>query len=146
MQKRIALGLAGTAILAAFLAGWPKHAVNAAQSQIELTQTVFDARGCKDCHSVSSNGTLGFTDKGKRLGQDFEGCSRMLAAMNLIAQVEPGQRSAQQRQIATRFDEFGCGFCHKITPGKLGLTEVGSKLGNLHLKCVSVDSCCRRPS
>jgi hypothetical protein len=94
---------------------------------------------------MGSNGSLGFTDKGKQLGQDFEGCSRMLAAMNLIAQVSEPERSPQQRQIAARFDEFGCTFCHRITPGKVGLTEVGAKLGNLHLKCVAIDSCCRRP-
>ena len=136
---RIAISLAGAALLGAVILAWP-----AATSQAGLTQTVFTTRGCQDCHTVSGNGTLGFTAKGKRLAQDFEGCSRMLAAMNLVALVDPGQRSPQQRQLATRFGEFGCGFCHKITPGKLGLTEIGSKLGNLHLKCVAVDSCCRR--
>jgi hypothetical protein len=73
---------------------------------------------------VSNNGTPGFNQKGKQLGHDFEGCSQMLAAMNLIAQVDQDQHSPQQRRIAARLDEFGCGFCHKITPGKLGLTEV----------------------
>ncbi len=68
----------------------------------------------------------------------------MLAEMNLVALVDPAQRSQQQRQIAARFNDFGCGFCHKITPGKLGLSEIASRLGNLHLKCVAVDSCCRR--
>lgn len=162
-MKRVALGLTGTAILAGLIVAWPKIAARAhhpavsastasaqpaaaAASQIELTQYVFDTRGCNDCHTVSSNGTLGFNEKGKQKGRDFEGCSRMLAAMNLIAQVDPNDRSEQQRQIAARFDEFGCTFCHRITPGKVGFTEVGSKLGNLHLKCVAVDSCCRRPS
>jgi hypothetical protein len=151
MQKRLALGLAGAALLAAGIIAWPKiaaratHPATAAQNQIDLTQYVFATGGCSDCHTVSSNGTLGFNDKGKRMGQDFEGCSRMLAAMNLIAQVDFDQRSPQQRQIASRFDEFGCGFCHRITPGKVGLTAAGAKLGNLHLKCVAIDSCCRRP-
>ncbi|HLK51267.1 MAG TPA: hypothetical protein VKT49_24165 [Bryobacteraceae bacterium] len=151
MVKRIVLSLAGVALLAGAIIAWPKFASRtqhpaSAQDAMALTQSVFETRGCNSCHTVSSNGTLGFNEKGKRLGQDFEGCSRMLAAMNLIAQVDQDQRSPQQRKIAARFDEFGCGFCHKITPGKLGLTEVGSKLGNLHLKCVAVDSCCRRPS
>ena len=151
-MKRTAIGLAGCALLAGLILAWPKIAARAqdpaaaAQHQIELTQYVFNTNHCNDCHTVSSNGTLGFTDKGKQLGQDFEGCSRMLAAMNLVAQVSEDQRSAQETRIAARFEEFGCTFCHRITPGKLGLTEVGSKLGNLHLKCVSIDSCCRRPS
>lgn len=154
MAKRLALGLAGAVLVAGIISmivAWPKsvslsHPPAAAQDQAGLTQSVFETRNCKDCHTLSSNGTLGFTESGKQLGQNFEGCSRMLAAMNLIAQVDPDQRSSQQRQIAARFDQFGCGFCHKITPGKVGLTEVGAKLGNLHLKCVAVDSCCRRPS
>lgn len=63
----------------------------------------------------------------------------MLTAMNLIAQVPDSQRNTQQRQKAARFQAFGCTFCHKITPGKMGLTEVGAKLGHLHLGCVDVE-------
>src|SRR5579862_8642770 len=132
---RIALSLAGAVLVAAFFLAWPKLVPqhSAAGNPPDLTQTIFTTRGCQDCHTLSGNGTLGFTGKGKRLAQDFEGCSRMLAAMNLVALVDPGQRSQPQRQLAARFNDFGCGFCHKITPGKLGLTEIGSKLGNLHL-------------
>ena len=151
MRKRLALGLAGPVLVAGVILAWPRlasraHPTAAAENQAALTHSVFETRNCKDCHTLSSSGTLGFTESGKQLGQDFEGCSRMLAAMNLIAQVDPDQRSSQQQRIAARFDQFGCGFCHKITPGKVGLTEVGAKLGNLHLKCVAIDSCCRRPS
>jgi hypothetical protein len=133
-------------LLAVVLVAWPKLVAQrpVAAEVHDLTQSVFATHACRDCHTLGSSGALGFTAKGKRLGGDFEGCSRMLAAMNLIALVDPGRRSQQQRQIAARFDEFGCSFCHKITPGKLGFTEIGSKLGNLHLKCVAVDSCCRR--
>ena len=63
----------------------------------------------------------------------------MLTAMNLIAQVPDQQRSVQQRQRAARFEEFGCTTCHKIIPGKMGLTEVGAKLTHLHLGCVDVE-------
>jgi cytochrome c551/c552 len=94
------------------------------QDPIALAQSVFATRGCNDCHSVSNNGTPGFNQKGKQLGHDFEGCSQMLADMNLIALVDKDQRSPAAARIAARFDEFGCGFCHKITSGKLGLTEL----------------------
>jgi len=53
--------------------------------------------------------------------------------------VPEDRRSDQQRQKAQRFEEFGCTTCHKITPGKLALTEVGEKLTHLHLGCVDVE-------
>jgi hypothetical protein len=111
----------------------------AGKSQQELAQYVFDTHGCKSCHTVGQQGKLGFTERGRQIGKGFEGCISMLSAMNLIAQVPDGQRSAQQRQKAARFEAFGCTFCHKITPGKMGLTEVGAKLTHLHLGCVDVE-------
>ena len=113
--------------------------IAAHKSQQELARYVFDTHGCQSCHTVGQNGKLGFTARGKQVGQGFEGCISLLTAMNLIAQVPASQRSAQQRQKAARFEEFGCTFCHKITPGKLGLTEVGAKLTHLHLGCVDVE-------
>jgi hypothetical protein len=38
--------------------------------------------------------------------------------MTVIVQVPEQKRSAQQRQKAGRFEEFGCTACHKLTPGK----------------------------
>jgi hypothetical protein len=63
----------------------------------------------------------------------------MLTAMTVIVQVAADKRSPQQREKAERFQEFGCTACHKLTPGKLGLTEVGTKLAHLHLGCVDVE-------
>ena len=88
---------------------------------------------------MGQNGKLGFTEKGKQVGQGSEGCIAMLTAMTLIAQVPEDQRSPQQRQRAARFEESGCTFCHRIVPGKMGLTEVGSRLTDLHLGCVDVE-------
>ena len=59
--------------------------------------------------------------------------------MSVIAKVPEDQRSATQRRRAERFEEFGCAACHKLTPGKMGLTEVGAKLVHLHLGCVDVE-------
>jgi cytochrome c551/c552 len=111
----------------------------AGKSPRELAQYVFDTHGCKSCHTVGQNGKLGFTERGKQIGKGFEGCISMLTAMNLIAQVPDPQRSLQERQKAARFQEFGCTFCHKIIPGKMGLTDVGVKLTHLHLGCADVE-------
>ena len=111
----------------------------AGKSQREIAQYVFDTHGCKSCHVAGQDGKLGFTAKGREIGKGFEGCLSMLSAMNLIAQVPNDQRTPDQRRKAARFEEFGCTFCHKITPGKMGLTEVGAKLSHMHLGCVEVE-------
>src|SRR6266446_6929423 len=71
--------------------------IAANKSPKELAQYVFDNHGCKSCHTVGENGKLGFTEKGKQLTNGFEGCIRMLTAMNVIAQVPSNQRSADQK-------------------------------------------------
>ena len=109
------------------------------KSQQELARYVFDTHGCRSCHTVGQSGKLGFTDKGKQIGQGFEGCISMLTTMNRIAQVPDSQRSTAQRQKAARFEEFGCALCHKMASGKMGLTDVGAKLTSLHLGCVDVE-------
>jgi len=113
--------------------------VAAGKSQQELATYVFGTHGCKNCHTMGQNAKLGFTERGRERAKGFEGCISMLTAMNLIAQVPDDKRSLTQRQKAARFEEFGCTTCHKITPGKLGLTEIGTKLTHLHLGCVDVE-------
>jgi len=111
----------------------------AGKSQRDMAQYVFDNHGCTNCHTAGANGKLGFTAKGKQLSNGFEGCIRSLTAMNLIAQVPASQRSADQKTKAQRFDEYGCTLCHQIVPGKMGLTELGTKLTHMHLGCVDVE-------
>jgi cytochrome c2 len=111
----------------------------AGKSKKELAQYVFDTHGCQSCHTAGENGKLGFTERGKQLGNGFEGCIRTLTAMNVIAQVAPAQRSVDQKKTAQRFDEFGCTLCHQIVPGKMGLTQLGTKLTGMHLGCVDVE-------
>ena len=72
----------------------------------------------KDCHTLGQQGKLGLTKKGEQRAEGFEGCISTLKAMSVIAKVPANQRSATQRQRAERFEEFGCGACHKLTPGK----------------------------
>ena len=113
--------------------------VAAGKSPAELAKYVFDTHGCKSCHTIGHDGKLGYTDRGKERAKGFEGCINMLTAMTVIVQVPDERRTAQQRDRAQRFEEFGCTACHKLTPGKLGLTEVGAKLQHLHLGCVDVE-------
>jgi cytochrome c551/c552 len=166
--RRLPIVLAGSALLAGILFSLPQPAALAQQTQAppkaaksqpsaqtttatldrmtaagkspqELAQYVFETHGCKSCHNVGQNGKLGFTEKGKQVGQGSEGCISLLTAMNLVAQVRENERSPQQRQRAARFEEFGCTLCHRIVPGKMGLTEVGSRLTHLHLGCVEIE-------
>ena len=113
--------------------------IAAGKSQRELAEYVFNTHGCKGCHTMGGDGKLGVTAKGKQRAQGFEGCISMMTAMTVIVQIDKDQRSPQQRQKAERFEEFGCTACHKVTPGKLDLTELGSKLTHLHLGCVNVE-------
>lgn len=113
--------------------------VAAGKSSTELAKYVFDSHGCKSCHTMGHDGKLGFTPKGKERAQGFEGCINMLTAMTVIVQVPENKRTPQQRQKAERFEEFGCTDCHKLTPGKLDLTDVGAKLAHLHLGCADVE-------
>jgi hypothetical protein len=113
--------------------------IAAKKSRKELAQYVFDTQGCKRCHTIGDKGKLGFTETGKQLTTGFEGCIRMLTAMNVIAQLPANQRSADEKTKAQRFDEFGCTLCHKIVPGKMGLTALGTKLSYLHLGCADVE-------
>ena len=112
--------------------------ISAGKSRQELAQHLFDTHGCKGCHTIGKEGKLGFTSKGKEKAQGFEGCVSTLKAMSVVAKVPEGQRSATQRLRSQRFEEFGCATCHRVSPGEVGLTEVGKKLAHLHLGCVDV--------
>lgn len=112
--------------------------IAAGKSRHELAQHLFDTHGCKGCHTLGKEGKLGFTSKGKEKAQGFDGCVSTLKAMSIIAKVPEDRRSATQRLRSQRFEEFGCATCHRVSPGKVGLTEVGEKLAHLHLGCVDV--------
>ncbi len=109
------------------------------KSPRELAQYVFDTHGCRKCHTIGQDGKLGFTELGKQRATGFEGCIHLLTAMSEIVRVAEQKRSPQQREKVARFDEFGCTSCHKVSPGKLTLTEAGAKLKHLHLGCVEIE-------
>lgn len=108
-------------------------------SSDELAKYVFDHHGCNSCHTLGANGKLGFTERGKQVGKGFEGCISLLTSMNIIAQVKPADRSSDDKQKAATFQAFGCTTCHQITPGKLGLTNYGTKLKSMHMACTDVE-------
>jgi cytochrome c551/c552 len=105
----------------------------------ELASFVFERHGCKNCHTLGKDGKLGFTERGKAVGRNFEGCISLLTSMNVIAQEQEENRKPEEKEKAARFQQFGCTTCHQITPGKLGLTEYGTKLASLHMACTDVE-------
>jgi cytochrome c551/c552 len=109
------------------------------KSPDELASYVFESHGCKSCHTQGQGGKLGFTDRGKDVGKNFEGCISLLTSMNVIAQTKTANRTAEEKTKAARFQQFGCTTCHQIVPGKLGLTEYGKKLKSLHMACTDVE-------
>lgn len=120
----------------------PNHLTDAQMAKMssdELAHYIFEHHGCNNCHTMGANGKLGFTERGQQVGKGFEGCIALLTSMNVIAQVKSVDRSAEEKQKAARFQEFGCTTCHQITPGKLGLTSYGTKLKSLHLACTDVE-------
>ncbi len=115
------------------------HMIAEGKSPRELAQYVFDTHGCKKCHTIGRDGKLGFTELGKQRAVSFEGCIHLLTAVSEITRVAEQKRSPQQREKIVRFEEFGCTSCHKVSPGKVTLTEAGAKLKHLHLGCVEVE-------
>jgi cytochrome c551/c552 len=114
-------------------------------SSAELTRYVYDNHGCSTCHTLDAKWQLGFTERGKQLSKGFEGCASLLTSMNVIAQVQPADRSPDEKAMAARFQEFGCTTCHQIVPGKMALTKYGAKIRSLHLSGCTVDLCCATP-
>jgi len=158
-RKRLPLALGGAVLLAGLIvssaatnANGQSQAPTAEQTaatldrmiaahkdQEQIAQYVFNTHGCKSCHVLGQNGKLGFTSRGQEVGKDFEGCIRLLTDMNHIVKVPDAGRSDQERHKAARFQEFGCTFCHNVGKDKVGMTELGAKLSNLHLGCVDIE-------
>lgn len=110
----------------------------AGKNRKEAAQFVFATYNCSGCHTVGAKGESGFTPRGQEVKQQFVGCVPLLTAMNSIAQVPEAERTAAELRKAAQFNEFGCTFCHQVTPGRMGFTEIGTRLGFLHLGCPEV--------
>lgn len=127
-------------VTASATAGKPlTEAQIAHMSSDELAHYVFENHGCKNCHTMGASGKLGLTERGMRVGKDFEGCISLLTSMSVIAQIKKSDRSPEEKHKAVRFEEFGCTTCHQITSGKLRLTAYGAKLKSFHMACTDVE-------
>ena len=115
------------------------HAELAGKSFSQLAECVFEHHGCKNCHTLGSGKKLGLAERGKQVGKNFEGCISLLTAMTAIAQIKEENRSPAEKEKTAWFQEFGCTTCHQMTPGKLSLTEYGTKLASLHMACTEVE-------
>lgn len=114
--------------------------VAAGKSSHELAEFVFETENCKNCHTLGKDGKFGFTSWGAQIRQKSEGCISLLTAMNGMINVPEDQLTSEERIKKAHFKEYGCESCHQITPGKMGLTELGEQLSSLHLGCVEVQS------
>jgi hypothetical protein len=92
--------MAATTVWAQSLDAALDKMIAAGKSPRELAQFIFDAHGCKDCHTIGQKGKLGFTKKGEERAKGFEGCISTLKAMSIIAKVPEDQRSPTQRRRA----------------------------------------------
>jgi hypothetical protein len=109
------------------------------KSPDELAAYLFEHHHCNNCHTMGAGGKLGFNERGKEVGKNFEGCIALLTSMNVIAQVKPANRTEDENHKVARFEQFGCTTCHQIVPGKLGLTGYGQKLKSMHMACTDVE-------
>ena len=108
------------------------------KSPQELARFVFANYGCNGCHTLTGQEKFGFTERGNQLRQNFEGCISLLTSMNVLVHVPEAQWTAEERRKHAHFQEYGCMFCHQVSPGRMGLTEMGKKLVSLHLSCGEV--------
>jgi len=93
-----------------------------------LAKYVFQQHGCKNCHTLGTNGKLGLTERGMEVGKNYEGCVSLLTSMNLIAQLKDAERSNADKKTAARFQEYGCTACHpNCHAGKNGAYQLRSK-------------------
>ena len=104
----------------------------------EMAEFVFADYNCNSCHTLGKEGKFGFTSRGSQLRQQSEGCVALLTAMNVMIHVPEGERTPDEQRKYAHFQDYGCAFCHQVTPGRMGLTGIGAKLDAFHLSCPQV--------
>ena len=111
------------------------EAATAGKDSEAIAHFVLETYHCQDCHQINDEHKLILTDEMQQKAPPFQGCKPLLAGMNVIMQVPTADRTSDQQRMADQFQEYGCTFCHQISPGKLGLTDIGDKLGFFHQGC-----------
>jgi cytochrome c551/c552 len=114
--------------------------VTAAKGPLQIATYIFGNYGCKNCHTLGTEGKFGFTNEGEQLKSKSEGCISMLTAVHGIAAMPEVRRTAQDKEKLAHFDQYGCTACHHISYGVVDLTEVGIQLRNLHMACTDVEN------
>lgn len=103
-----------------------------------VAEYVFKTYECQGCHIATAEGSTGFTPRGNEARERFVGCVKLLTAVSTTLGADPKIWTADQRRKHQDFKDFGCTFCHAPSPGQMGFTAIGQKLGALHLGCVQV--------
>lgn len=112
--------------------------LTAASTPQEIATYIFANYSCENCHTISSSGKFGFTDRGQEIKGYSEGCPALLGSVRRIAVLPEANRTAEDREKLAHFNEYGCTACHRVVYGSVGLTEVGVRLRALHMSCVDV--------
>jgi hypothetical protein len=117
----------------------PADLTDSNKSPVEKAHYVYSNYHCDGCHTLSTEGKFGYTARGEELRKGEEGCVGLLTSMGVIAHIPDSSRSVTQKVKAEHFTEFGCSVCHKVEPGKMGLTPTGEELATLHMSCPEVE-------
>ena len=115
------------------------QSVTAAKSPQQIATFIYDSYGCKNCHTLGTSGTFGYTAVGEQLKSKSEGCISMLTAMHGIASLPEERRTAEHKEKLAHFNQYGCTACHRVSYGTVDLTEVGAQLRSLHMACTDVE-------
>lgn len=145
-----AVAVAAAALLAASLmvgvsraaqkptTGAELDAATAGMNRSAVAAYVFKTYECQSCHVATAEGGTGFTARGADAREEFVGCVKLLTTVNTTLGTDPKAWTPDERRKHQNFTDFGCTFCHAPASGRMGFTEVGRKLGALHLGCVQV--------
>lgn len=99
---------------------------------------VFKTYECQSCHVATAEGGTGFTARGTDARGQFVGCVTLLTTVAKTIGTDPKRWTADEQRKHQDFRDFGCTFCHAPASGRMSFTEIGRKLGALHLGCVQV--------
>src|SRR5437660_4029491 len=87
--------------------------VTAAKSPMQIATYIFGNYGCKNCHTLGTDGKFSFTTEGEQLKSKSEGCISMLTAVHGIAAMPEVRRTAEDKQKLAHFNQYGCTACHR---------------------------------
>ncbi len=108
------------------------------ENSLELAQWIFKNHNCQTCHTISDSGSLGLTQQGQVMAEDFQGCPDMLQTVWETVGLPEAEWTDEQNQVRVEFARFGCTVCHQVGASGVGLTEIGAKAAVMHMSCSEV--------